>query len=118
MAVETVTIVRVSVTDKKADGTILKNQFGEFFRVGIQTEEHLNDGGDSVWINGFLKERPQWNVGDKLEVELKETEYKGEKQLQFRLVKDSSGLETRVKKLEDKVFGDVKVEADDTEQPF
>lgn len=102
---ETVTITRVSVTDKKKDGTKLQNKFGEFFRVGIQVEGRVDSTGNSVWINGFLKRRPEWEVGDKIQVEIREEEYKGVKSLQFRLPKKDSQLESRVLKLEEAVFG-------------
>lgn len=98
--VETVTISRVSSTDKKADGSILKNKYGEFFRVGLQVDERSTVSGDPIWINGFLKHRPTWQVGDKVQLEITEAEYKGEKQLQFRLPKKESVLEDKVKQLE------------------
>ncbi len=98
--VEKVTITRVSATDKKKDGSKLKNQFGDFWRVGIQVEERLDTNGDPVWINGFLKHSPTWNVGDKIDIEVTEVEYKGEQQLQFRLPKKEAVLEDKVKALE------------------
>lgn len=98
--VENVTLTRVSATDKKADGTKLKNKFGEFFRVGIQVEEKVDEGGNPIWINGFLKHRPTWNVGDKIQVEFTESEYKGEKQLQFRLPKKETLQDDKIKALE------------------
>lgn len=104
--IETVTITRVSATDKKADGTTLKNKFGEFFRVGLQVEERLTTDGAPIWINGFSKKRPEWKIGDKVQVEITEVEYKGEKQLQFRTPKKDSALEGRVEKLEKAVFGE------------
>ena len=103
--IETVTITRVSATDKKSDGTPLKSKFGPYFRVGIQIAERLTTEGTPIWINGFLKKRPTWNNGDKIEVELTEELYNGEKRLAFRLPKKEVALEERVKKLEDKVFG-------------
>lgn len=103
MAVESVTITRVSATDKKKDGTKLKNRFGEFFRVGIQTKEHLDDVGDPVWINGFMKHRPEWKEGEVIQVEITEVEYNGLKQLQFRLPKKESLQEDKIKALEAEV---------------
>ena len=115
--VEKVTLTRVSATDKKADGTILKNKFGEFFRLGIQTEEHKDSSGNPVWINGFSKRRPTWNVGDVIDVEITEEVYNGEKRLQFRVPKKEDSLEARIVKLEEAVFGANKNTEGTDEQP-
>ncbi len=98
--IETVTVSRVSATDKKADGTKLKNKFGEFFRVGIQTDEHKDEVGDPVWINGFSTKRPEWTIGEKLQVEITEEEYNGRKQLKFRLPKKETLQDDKIKSLE------------------
>lgn len=123
--IETVTLTRISATDKKADGTKLTNKFGDYFRVGIQVQERTDTNGDPVWLNGFSKNRPDWNVGDKLEIEIGEEEYNGEKRLKFRLPKKgdrvSAELEARVKKLEDSVFGTAKkdeVKTEDVDDSF
>ena len=115
--VENVTLTRVSATDKKADGSILKNKLGEFFRVGIQVEERTTESGDPIWINGFSKHRPTWQVGDKIQVEITEVEYKGAKQLQFRLPKKESVLEDRVKQLEQELAS-LKNEKEDVSDNF
>lgn len=97
--IETVTITRVSAWDKKKDGTKLTNQYGDFWRVGIQTEEHTTSAGDPVWINGFTKYKPEWTEGEKIELEIAEEEYKGEAQLKFRLPKKEAVLENEVETL-------------------
>ena len=104
--------MRISATNKKKDGTILKNKFGEFFRVGIQVEGKVDDFGEPVWINGFLKHRPTWNVDDEIQVEIVEEEYNGKKQLNFRLPKKESVLEDKVKQLEQELASLKPKEAD------
>lgn len=103
MSIEFVTISRVSVTDKKKDGSILKNKYGEFFRVGLQVEEKLDSSGNPVWINGFLKHKPDWKIGEKIQLELTSSEYEGKTQLQFRLPKKESVQEDKIKALEQEV---------------
>lgn len=101
--IEKLTLSRISSTDKKKDGTELKNKYGSFWRVGIQTKEH----GDE-WLNGFLKEAPVWQEGDVVELEVATEQWEksnGEvvDQLKFRLPTAESRDKAKIKELEDKV---------------
>jgi len=101
--IEKLTLTKVAATDKKRDGSELKNKFGSFWRVGIQTKEH-----GEAWLNGFLKERPTWAEGDVVELEVATESWErsdGEvvDQLKFRLPTNESSDKARIKELEDKL---------------
>lgn len=115
---EKVKITRVSSTNKKKDGTVLRGKYGEFYRVGIQTEEY-----GEKWLNGFSNEPPTYEVGDTIEIETTTEEFNGEEQLKFRIPRKKDELESRIKKLEDAVFGADKdtpreVEENESDKPF
>ena len=93
--IEKITITRISVTDKKKDGTILKGKWGTFFRIGIQAEEY-----GEKWLNGFSNNMPTYEVGDEINVEIVKEDWQGEEQLKFRLAKEE---ELEIDKLKKKV---------------
>lgn len=75
------TIKKVSVTDKKKDGSLILNKHGkQSFRVGLQVAEY-----GETWINGFTPFRPDWKEGDKIEVEIYDEEWNGQKRKAFKL---------------------------------
>lgn len=78
-------ITKCTFTDKKKDGSTIKNKYGKTaWRVGIKTQEW----GDR-WINGFLPFAPdRWN-GTEQELEVTEVfdEYTQDKKLKFELPK-------------------------------
>ncbi len=100
---EKVTLTRVSVTDKKKDGTILENKNGKFYRIGIQTKEYPEQ-----WINGFSNETVDWQEGDVMELEVSKELWNGAEQMKFKLPSKGTQLEARVDKLEQEVFGENK----------
>jgi hypothetical protein len=79
---EKVNITKVSATNKKKDGTEIKDNWGKTkWRVGIQTKEY----GDT-WINGFLAFEPKWE-GTEQELIITDSEYNGKPQKNFELPK-------------------------------
>ena len=81
--IEKVTITRISSTNQKKDGTMLISKYGkEYFRIGLQTEEHGEE-----WLNGFSNSTPDYEVGDKIEIEVTTEEWQGKEQLKFRIPK-------------------------------
>ncbi len=74
------TITKATSTDKRKDGSLLKDKNGkQYYRVGIKTQEY----GDK-WLNGFLYFLADDWVGQKKELEVSEEEYNGQKQLRFQ----------------------------------
>lgn len=110
--IETVKITRVSATDKRKDGSKLTGKFGDYWRVGIQVEQY----GDE-WINGFMSSNPTWQEGEEVTLDIGEEEFNGQMQKKFRLPKKEDQLEERVKKLEDKVFGNDEPTDEPTAEP-
>lgn len=121
---ETITLTKIFVTDKKKDGTPLEGKYGPYHRVAVKCNEY----GD-MYITGFMSRPPNWKEGDKIDVELTESEYKGERQIQFKLPKKEDlfversqynlhleqhqKLCDRVGALENEVFKDLKKELDE-----
>jgi len=94
---KTVTITRMSITDKKKDGTKLQTKAGSScWRVGIQTEEY-----GEQWLNGFLFYAPKNWKGETKEIGVWEEEFNGKKQLNFIVVETE--IEKRIRKIETKV---------------
>lgn len=104
-------LTRVSSKNKKKDGSILTGKYGEYYRVGIQTEEY----GDQ-WLNGFSNREPEYGVGDVIEAIVTTEEWKGKEQLKFKLArqedKDKAEIERLKQELADKSGAD---EGDSTE---
>lgn len=82
------TIKKVSISDKRADGSILTTKNGNpFYKVGIQVAEH----GDQ-WINGLVFEaKPIWKEGDKVDLEIKDREFNGVTKKEFTFASKPSG---------------------------
>jgi len=113
---EKLTLTRISVTDKKKDGTVLENQYGKFYRVGIQTVEY----GD-VWINGFSSKPVTWQEGDVVELEVSKEEWNGQEQLKFRHPKKEDVLKDENEKLKAelaKLKGESEDVIDAEDEPF
>lgn len=99
-----INITKVYSSNTKKDGTPLKDKRGNvFYRVGLKTQEH----GDR-WVNGFLYHDGKTWEGQKKNLNIKEEEYNGTKQLKFeevristtKLAEDIEDLRKRVYKLE------------------
>jgi len=109
---EKIKLTRIAVTDKKKDGTVLENQYGKFYRVGLQSEEY----GD-VWINGFSSKPVDWQEGDVIEVEIFKEEYNGEEQLKFKLPSKEKKLEQEVEDLK-KQLAEKEGDKAEEDEPF
>ncbi len=93
---EKVHIIKITVQDKKADGTPMINKWGKpFYRVGIQTREYGN-----AWINGFMNFPPTGWENSEQEMEIYEEEYNGKMQKKFKLPTKEDKLELRMTALE------------------
>lgn len=100
--IEKVTILRVSTTDTKKDGTPLVGKYGPYFRVGIQTKEH----GDK-WLNGFSGKLPTWQEGDEVDLDITTEEWQGKEQLKFRIPKAEDLKDAEIARLKAQVAGKV-----------
>ena len=79
---KTVTLTKVSVSDKNKNGqTLITKKSKPFFKVGILTNEY----GDQ-WINGLVfGERPTWGEKDKVELLIGKETYNGVEKLAFEV---------------------------------
>lgn len=86
--IQKVKLTTIASTNKKKDGTVMVNKFGNFWRVGIKTEQH-----EDQWLNGFTKYEPKWEVGDEIDIEVTTEEFNGKEQLKFRVAKKDEAVE-------------------------
>jgi len=99
-----VTLTKIYTTDKDKQGNLLKSKTGNpYTRLSIQTKEY----GDK-WISGFQnKSNQNWKEGDKVEIVIKENgqylnfETPNKEDVLMAMVQE---LNTRLRKVEDKVF--------------
>ena len=85
-------ITKVYYTDKKKDGTQIKDGKGNVkFRVGLKAQEF----GDQ-WINGFLYKEPKDWDGKTIKVSLWEEEFGGKKQLNFELPRKDDEVKSQM----------------------
>jgi len=81
---EKLTLTKISYTDKKADGSQCVTVNGKpFYRVGLKAQQY----GDR-WINGLVfGDPPAWREGQEVQLEIKEEDYQGTKNLKFEIPK-------------------------------
>lgn len=97
-----VKITKVFKSDKNKDGVAYVTKKGKpYTRVSIQTEQ---TGNDYYSTTAWDADHPAMQLTEGQEIELIFTEKDGFKN--FDIPKPIDLLEARVKKLEDKVFGD------------
>lgn len=101
--IEKLTIVRISKTDKKKDGSELTGKYGKFWRVGLQVKEY-----GEQWLNGFTSKEPTWREEDVVELDIKTeiwTKDDGTKveQLKFRVPNKETMQEAKIAELESKL---------------
>lgn len=79
-------ITKVTSKSTKKDGTAYINKNGKpFFVIGIQASQY-----GQQWINGFYNTVPAWE-GTQQELDIKEEDWQGKKQLKFEVPKAKAG---------------------------
>lgn len=109
MKVRLTTVYRTK-TDKKGNLLTSKKSGKPYERVSIKTVEH----GDK-WLSGFGGQwNADWAEGDEVDIVVKEAgQY-----LNFERLNPLDALESRIKALEEAVFGDKPVNPIDSDLPF
>lgn len=94
-----VTLTKISIQDKKKDGSPMVTKKGKPFRtIGIQTKEHADK-----WLSGFLWEQGEemetWQSGQQVNILVEQNgQY-----LNFKVPNRSDALEERILSLEKRV---------------
>lgn len=90
MSMAKLTLTKVYTTDKKRDGTPIKDSGGRpLLRAAIKAQEYGNR-----WITGFIypSQKDTLQEGKTIEAEVSEREFNGQKELVFRLTPPRKAL--------------------------